>query len=99
MTMKTALLKLMADNDHDPTGRQIAVLLEICESDSKTCTVRGLSGRLGFSKPVITRAADRLEIEQWGKRMPDPLDRRSVLIVPTQRGRALVKAFLVECGK
>ena len=74
----------------DLSARQLAVLL-VCRLDDPPHTVRGLAVTLNVFKPAITRAADRLEALGLAERRSDPRDRRSVLIVPTASGRALVK--------
>ncbi len=48
--------------------------------------MRGLADRLAVSKPAITRAVDRLVELSLVKRLPDPRDRRSVLIGRVREG-------------
>jgi DNA-binding MarR family transcriptional regulator len=50
-----------------------------------------LAGTLNISKPAVTRGVDRLEELDLALRRGDPEDRRSVLIMPTDSGRAFVK--------
>ena len=74
----------------DLTCRQLAVLL-VCSLEDSPQTVRGLARLLRTPKPAITRAIDRLEKFGLAKRAPDKRDRRSVLISPTEAGRAFTK--------
>jgi DNA-binding MarR family transcriptional regulator len=72
------------------TFQQIAILLG-CYTNMDAQTVRGLVKAIGVPKSEVSRVLKRLE--NWGliKRVIDPLDRRSVFILRTQRGYAQVK--------
>ena len=72
--------------------RRLAVLLSCCLDDEPP-TVRGMAEWLNIPKPAITRAFDRLGKLGFAKRIPDPLDRRSVLIVATPSGMAYVEGL------
>src|ERR1700722_12709898 len=74
----------------DLSARQLAILL-ICCMDDPPHTVRGLAGTLNISKPAVTRNVDRLEELDLAWRRGDPRDRRSVLMLPTDSGRAFVR--------
>ena len=67
------------------SSRQFAVFL-VCYNEDGLHTVRGLSVRLGVSKPAITRALDRLVELGLAGRTDDPRDRRSVLVQRTRAG-------------
>jgi DNA-binding MarR family transcriptional regulator len=54
-------------------------------------TVRGLTAKLNVSKPVITRALDRLSEFDLVRRKTDPLDRRSVLVQRTVSGTTFLR--------
>lgn len=95
--METAIATLrewfatsVRSTDPDLTARQTAVLLTICSIDTQH-TVRGMAKHLNISKPAVTRAMMRLETERLAQRTVDPLDRRSVDLVPQPRGIALCK--------
>ena len=93
-----ALLRIMRDttvqmvrrDGADLSARQLGVFLT-CYTVSDPQTVRGLAALLRVSKPAITRALDRLVEFDLVRRMPDPLDRRSVLIQRTTAGQALFR--------
>jgi DNA-binding MarR family transcriptional regulator len=48
----------------------------------------------GVSLSTLTRILDRLEQHGYVRRMPNPQDRRSFYVVPTQRGQQAVETFL-----
>jgi DNA-binding MarR family transcriptional regulator len=75
----------------DLSARQLAVLL-ICYLEPGPHTVRGLAARLDVSKPAITRSLDRLGELNLARRMPDPADRRSVLVSRTRDGNSYMAA-------
>jgi len=78
----------------DLTTRQLALLLHVALMPAPH-TVRGLSRTLGFSKPAVTRALDRLVGLDYVARQRDPSDRRSVLIHLTRAG----EVFLAGLGR
>jgi len=83
------LISLVRAGD-DHTTRQMALLLCLREGSA---TVRGLAERMGVSKPVVTRAVDRGVEDLYVERLPDPDDRRSVLVSLTVPGRKFVSGI------
>jgi DNA-binding MarR family transcriptional regulator len=83
------LLGIVRRPDRDLSARQLATLL-ICYLEDGSHTVRALADRLNVAKPTITRALDRLEEFDLARRVPDPADRRSILIGRTRAGRTFV---------
>ena len=75
----------------DLTARQFGVVLTVYLTAGPH-TVRGLAAGLNVSKPAITRALDRLGELSLVRRKVDPMDRRSVLVQPTEAG----EVFLAE---
>ena len=69
----------------DLTLRQIAILLQIYLIPPPH-TVRGLAETLGVTKPVITRALDRMGELGLVDRVRDDRDRRNVVIKRTIGG-------------
>ncbi|WP_312406693.1 helix-turn-helix domain-containing protein [Rhizobium sp.] len=69
----------------DLTLRQIAILLQIYLIPPPH-TVRGLAETLGVTKPVITRALDRMGELGLVDRVRDDRDRRNVVIKRTVGG-------------
>jgi DNA-binding MarR family transcriptional regulator len=88
------LRSVLSERLPDLTTRQLALLLHVGLM-LPPHTVRGLSGTLGFSKPAVTRALDRLARLGFIERLRDTQDRRSVLILLTPGGRS----FLAELGR
>jgi len=76
----------------DLTNRQLAVLALVhCESGPHT--VRGLAKELNVSKPVITRALDKLTQLGYLRRQPDETDGRNIFVVATHEGAAFLETF------
>ena len=76
----------------DLSERQLAILLTIY-LDPPPHTVRGLAETLKVSKPVITRALDRMGALKLVSRHRDDHDRRNVLIRRTVEGALFVERF------
>jgi DNA-binding MarR family transcriptional regulator len=89
--LRTTMLALVRSDEVDLTSRQFGVFLTVYMTAGPH-TVRGLAAELNVSKPAITRALDRLGELGLARRKVDPMDRRSVLVQPTQAG----EAFLAE---
>ncbi len=78
-------LSLVQDGERDLTQRQLAILLTIY-LEAPPHTVRDLAGKLGVTKPVITRALDTMGAMKLVDRRRDENDRRNVLIMRTIEG-------------
>ena len=79
--------------DHpDLTARQMALLLHVYLTPPPH-TVRGLSAALHLSKPVISRALDRLGRFDYVRRKRDEADRRNVLVQRTITGSVYLREF------
>lgn len=76
----------------DLTARQMALLLTVYLTPPPH-TVRGLAEQLNVTKPVITRAVDRLSELGMVRRKTDPGDRRSVLLQRTVKGSIFLREF------
>ncbi len=76
----------------DLSARQFALLLHVYLGPPPH-TVRGLSARLGISKPAVTRALDRLSALGFVKRVRDKTDRRNVIISRTVAGAHFLRDF------
>ena len=88
--LRTAIVELVRRDGPDLSARQLGVFLT-CYLDNEAQTVRGLAGKLGVSKPAITRALDRLAEFELVRRKTDPLDRRSVLVQRTASGTTFLR--------
>jgi DNA-binding MarR family transcriptional regulator len=56
------------------------------------CRVQDLSREIGITVGAVSKAVDRLEQAGWVARRPNPADRRSSIVEPTDAGAALVAA-------
>ncbi|MGC4252810.1 MAG: MarR family winged helix-turn-helix transcriptional regulator [Sphingobium sp.] len=76
----------------DLTNRQMALMMTVY-IDSGPHTVRGLAEVLNVSKPVITRALNKLSALGYVRRERDAADRRNIFIVRTSKGAEFLDAF------
>ncbi|WP_421725113.1 MarR family transcriptional regulator [Bauldia sp.] len=83
-------LEQVRDDHPDLSARQLAVLLTVY-LEPPPHTVRGLAGKLGVTKPVITRALDSMGRLGLLTRRRDADDRRNVLIQRTLAGALAVE--------
>jgi MarR family transcriptional regulator, organic hydroperoxide resistance regulator len=65
------------------------VLLEMMTvlAETENCRVHDLAARLGVSNGAASKLVDRLEAARYCRRLPNPEDRRSCLLVLTSTGR------------
>ena len=89
--LRDTVVALVRRDGPDLSARQLGVFLTVYLTDGPH-TVRGLAAELNVSKPAITRALDRLGELSLVRRKVDPMDRRSVLVQPTEAG----EVFLAE---
>lgn len=76
----------------DLSERQLSILLTVY-LDPPPHTVRGLAERLDVTKPVITRALDRMGALNLVTRRRDKRDQRNVLVRRTVEGALFVERF------
>lgn len=76
----------------DLTNRQMALMMTVYIS-SGPHTVRGLAEVLNVSKPVITRALNKLSALGYLRRERDAADRRNIFIARTSKGAEFLDAF------
>lgn len=88
------LLDYVRSGQPDLTNRQMALLMVVYQTPGPH-TVRGLACGLNVSKPVITRALNRLGALGYLARQRDEQDRRNVFVAQTQAGAD----FLGEFGR
>lgn len=88
------LLDYVRSGQPDLTNRQMALLMVVYQT-SGPHTVRGLARDLSVSKPVITRALNRLAALGYLARQRDEKDRRNVFVATTPAGTD----FLGEFGR
>lgn len=87
---QVCLAEVVTAHGQDLTMRQMAILLTVY-LEPPPHTVRALAGRMHVTKPVITRALDRLGDRKLLVRHADANDGRNLLI-----GRTVEGALFVE---
>jgi DNA-binding MarR family transcriptional regulator len=80
--------RLDAAGYNDLRPRHGTVLAYLDEQGSRATDLATLSGR---HKQIVGRTVDELEALGYVSRSPDPADRRAKLVVPTPRGRAVMR--------
>jgi DNA-binding MarR family transcriptional regulator len=88
--LRDTIVALVRQDGPDLSARQFGVFLT-CYMENEAQTVRGLAASLDVSKPVISRALDRLADFDLVRRKADPADRRSVLVQRTPAGNTYLK--------
>ena len=86
------LLDYVRSGQPDLTNRQMALLLLVYLTPGPH-TVRGLARGLNVSKPVITRALNRLGALGYLARQRDEHDRRNVFVATTNAGSDFLDDF------
>lgn len=86
------LLAYVRSGDPDLTNRQMALLLLVYLKPGPH-TVRGLAKGLNVSKPVVTRALNRLGALGYLRRQRDDADRRNIFVAPTREGADFLEHF------
>lgn len=98
MSATRRLVMDMVKDYPEMTWRQAGVAILVYEASSTDPqTVRGMAAALNVSKPAVTRALNRLEMDPslaFVKRKRDPSDARSVLVTTTAAGRKFVERLL-----
>ncbi|AYO76344.1 MarR family transcriptional regulator [Sphingobium yanoikuyae] len=89
---KRTLVDYVRSGKPDLTNRQMALMLTVYIGDGPH-TVRGLAEQLHVSKPVITRALNKLSALGYLRRERDAADRRNIFITRTSKGAEFLDAF------
>jgi DNA-binding MarR family transcriptional regulator len=76
----------------DLTNRQMALMMTVYISVGPH-TVRGLAEALNVSKPVITRALNKLSALGYLRRERDAMDRRNIFVARTPKGAEFLDGF------
>jgi DNA-binding MarR family transcriptional regulator len=90
---KNTLVDYVRSGEPDLTNRQMALLM-LVYLDAGPHTVRGLARALNVSKPVVTRALNRLGALGYLRRQRDDTDKRNIFVARTSEGAE----FLAEFG-
>jgi DNA-binding MarR family transcriptional regulator len=92
------LIEYVRSGEPDLTNRQMALLLVVYLSPGPH-TVRGLARALNVSKPVVTRALNRLGALGYLRRQRDDTDKRNIFIARTSEGADFLEEFGQFVGK
>ncbi len=88
----TALVDYVRSGEPDLTNRQMALLLVVYLKPGPH-TVRGLARVLNVSKPVVTRALNRLGALGYLRRQRDDSDKRNIFVARTTEGADFLEEF------
>lgn len=91
-TWMTALVDYVRSGEPDLTNRQMALLMLVYLKPGPH-TVRGLARSLNVSKPVITRALNKLGALGYLRRQRDEGDKRNIFITRTEEGAIFLDDF------
>ena len=86
------LVDYVRSGEPDLTNRQMALLLLVYLQPGPH-TVRGLATMLNVSKPVITRALNRLGTLGYLRRQRDDNDKRNIFVARTSEGAEFLHDF------
>ncbi len=86
------LIDYVRSGQPDLTNRQMALLMLVYQTKGPH-TVRGLARDLNVSKPVVTRALNRLGTLGYLARERDEQDRRNVFVATTEAGAGFLGEF------
>jgi DNA-binding MarR family transcriptional regulator len=87
-----ALVDYVRSGEPDLTNRQMALLLLVYLKPGPH-TVRGLAHALNVSKPVVTRALNRLGALGYLRRQRDDSDKRNIFVARTAEGADFLEEF------
>lgn len=88
----TCLVNIVRSDMPDLTNRQMAIMLSVAMV-STPHTVRGLAERLDVSKPVVTRALNKLTALGYLQRKRDRRDGRNIFVEITTAGTEFLERF------
>lgn len=91
-TWMQALVDYVRSGEPDLTNRQMALLLVVYLNPGPH-TVRGLARCLNVSKPVVTRALNRLGSLGYLRRQRDDADKRNIFVKRTSEGAEFLEEF------
>lgn len=89
---KHTLVDYVRSGEPDLTNRQMALLL-VVYLEPGPHTVRGLARTLNVSKPVVTRALNRLGALGYLRRQRDDSDKRNIFVARTPEGTDFLEEF------
>lgn len=86
------LVDYVRSGQPDLTNRQMALMMTVYVQPGPH-TVRGLADALNVSKPVITRALNKLSALGYLRRERDAADRRNIFVARTTKGTEFLDGF------
>jgi DNA-binding MarR family transcriptional regulator len=86
------LVDYVRSGEPDLTNRQMALMMKVYVEPGPH-TVRGLAEALNVSKPVITRALNKLSALSYLRRERDVADRRNIFVARTSKGADFLDGF------
>ena len=86
------LVDYVRSGEPDLTNRQMALLLVVYLKPGPH-TVRGLAAVLNVSKPVVTRALNKLGTLGYLRRQRDENDKRNIFVARTSEGAGFLEDF------
>ena len=86
------LVDYVRSGEPDLTNRQMALMMTVYIGEGPH-TVRGLAEALNVSKPVITRALNKLSALGYLRRERDSADRRNIFVARTRKGAEFLDGF------
>lgn len=86
------LVDYVRSGEPDLTNRQMALLM-LVYLEPGPHTVRGLARALNVSKPVVTRALNRLGALGYLRRQRDDSDKRNIFVARTSEGADFLEEF------
>ncbi|MFW2852747.1 MarR family transcriptional regulator [Sphingomonas sp. TX0543] len=86
------LVDYVRSGEPDLTNRQMALLMVVYLLPGPH-TVRGLAQNLNVSKPVVTRALNRLGALGYLRRQRDDSDKRNIFVAQTSEGADFLGEF------
>jgi DNA-binding MarR family transcriptional regulator len=86
------LVDYVRSGEPDLTNRQMALMMMVYVQPGPH-TVRGLAEILNVSKPVITRALNKLSALGYLRRERDAADRRNIFVARTAKGTEFLDGF------
>lgn len=86
------LVDYVRSGEPDLTNRQMALLMVVYLNPGPH-TVRGLARVLNVSKPVVTRALNRLGSLGYLRRQRDETDKRNIFVARTSEGAEFLEEF------
>ena len=91
-TWMQTLVDYVRSGEPDLTNRQMALLMVVYLRPGPH-TVRGLARCLNVSKPVVTRALNRLGSLGYLRRQRDDSDKRNIFVARTTEGAGFLEEF------